>query len=115
MCIFPSASGPHLVQTCAHPVLAAPVSEFINILLLMIHKALFSWYPTAPLALILSLSTLPQCSLSPKRGDLVKTCSFGAIRFLFPSAYCLLVSLSVSSNLLQEDTSLMMAEQGPDL
>lgn len=68
------------------------------------------------LALTLSLSPLPQGSLSPEGQDLMETFCLGlSVPGLSPLAQCLAVDLCISSHLLQDKVSLMMAKAGTNL
>lgn len=77
----------------------------------LIYRALVSWCPPSPLALTFFLPPLLWRSLSSEGGRFDEGISFrGVYAKASLSAQCLAVGLSISTHLLQEETSLMMAE-----
>lgn len=98
---FPSQYLDSRAQTCACRHSLCEVTRQAC----CIQKALFSWCPPSPLA-------HPQGSLSPKVKGLIKDWVFQGLSL---PAYRPAVGLFICSHLLQEETSLTMAEENIDL
>lgn len=105
----------HLLQTHTWPVLAAIVCSSYVHWFSCVYNSLFSWCPPSLLVLTFLLPPLLQGSLNPERKDLMEPSHSGLSVPRCPILCTLAVDHCICSYLLQEEVSLMTAEQVTDL